>query len=67
MEASFTTGTAYIEGINNIYEFSCGELSGWMYCVNGEYPNVGCSDYKIKDGDNIEWYYTCDLGEDLKN
>ena len=50
MEASFTTGTAYIEGINNIYEFSCGELSGWMYCVNGEYPNVGCSDYKIKDG-----------------
>ena len=38
-----------------------------MYCVNGEYPNVGCSDYKIKDGDNIEWHYTCDLGEDLKN
>ena len=67
MEASFTTGTAYIEGINNIYEFSCGELSGWMYCVNGEYPNVGCSNYKVQPGDSIEWHYTCDLGEDLKN
>jgi hypothetical protein len=67
MEASFTGSSAYIEGISNLYEFSCGELSGWMYCVNGEYPNVGCSEYQIKNGDEIEWHYTCDLGEDLKN
>lgn len=67
MEASFTGSSAYIEGIDNLYEFSCGELSGWMYCVNGEYPGVGCSEYDIKDGDEIEWHYTCDLGEDLKN
>lgn len=55
----------YIEGINNLYEFDCGELSGWMYCVNGWYPNYGCSRYQVKDGDVIEWHYTCDLGEDL--
>lgn len=67
MEASFTGSSAYIEGIDNFYEFSCGDLSGWMYCVNGEYPNVGCSEYQVKDGDEIEWHYTCDLGEDLKN
>lgn len=66
MEASFAAKTAYVEGINNIYEFSCGKLSGWMYEVNGEYPNVGCSDYKVKDKDVIEWHYTCNLGEDLK-
>lgn len=23
--------SAYIEGIHNLYEFDCGELSGWMY------------------------------------
>ena len=67
MEASFTGSSAYIEGIDNIYEFSCGELSGWEYCVNGEYSNTSCSEYKVKDGDVIEWHYTCNLGEDLKN
>lgn len=55
----------YIEGINNIYEFDCGELSGWMYKVNGWFPNYGCSRYMLQDGDIIEWVYTCDLGRDV--
>ena len=33
--------SAYIEGIANLYEYDCGPLSGWMYKVNGEYPNYG--------------------------
>ena len=57
--------SAYIEGINNLYEFDCGELSGWMYKVNGWFPNDGCSRYQLKDGDRIEWVYTCDLGADI--
>ena len=57
--------SAYIEGINNIYEFDCGELSGWMYKVNGYFPNYGCSRYLIKNGDKVEWVYTCDLGVDV--
>lgn len=55
----------YIEGINNIYEFDCGELSGWMYRVNGWFPNYGASRYQLEDGDKIEWIYTCDLGRDI--
>lgn len=55
----------YIEGIHNLYEFDCGELSGWMYKVNGWFPNYGCSRYLLKDGDVIEWIYTCDLGRDI--
>lgn len=66
MEVSFTGKSAYVEGIDNVYEFSCGELSGWMYSVNGEYSQVSCSDYRVKDGDEIQWHYTCDLGEDVK-
>ena len=58
-------GSVYIRGINYLYEFSCGPLSGWMYRVDGEYPNFGCSKYELKDGQNIEWIYTCDLGEDV--
>lgn len=58
-------GSVYVQGIHYLYEFSCGPLSGWMYRVDGEYPNFGCSKYELKDGQNIEWIYTCDLGEDV--
>lgn len=57
--------SVYVEGINHLYEFSAGSLSGWMYKVNGVYPNYGCSQYTLKDGDVIEWHYTVDLGRDL--
>ena len=57
--------SVYIEGIANIYEFDCGELSGWMYKVNGSFPEYGCSKYTLKNGDVIEWMYTCDLGADI--
>ncbi len=57
--------SAYIEGIHNLYEFDCGELSGWMYKVNDWFPNYGCSRYQLKDGDTICWVYTCDLGADV--
>ena len=67
MEAEWTPmyNSAYIEGIHNLYEFDCGALSGWMYKVNGWYPNYGCSRYQLKDGDVVEWRYTCDLGSDV--
>jgi len=67
MESSWTPvyNSAYIEGINNLYEFDCGELSGWMYRVNGWYPNYGCSRYQLADGEKVEWRYTCDLGNDV--
>lgn len=57
--------SVYIKGINYLYEFSCGPLSGWMYRVDGEFPNYGCSKYELKDGQVIEWVYTCDLGRDV--
>ncbi|MDR1604391.1 MAG: DUF4430 domain-containing protein [Gracilibacteraceae bacterium] len=57
--------SAYIEGINNLYEFDAGELSGWMYSVNGWFPNYGSSRYRLQPGDTVEWVYTCDLGDDV--
>lgn len=57
--------SAYIEGIANLYEFDCGPLSGWVYSVNGVFPNYGCSKYTLKDGDQVLWQYTCDLGADV--
>ena len=59
-------GGSYIEGIANLYEFDCGELSGWKYRVNGTYPGYSCSAYKLKKGDIVEWVYALDL-EDIKD
>jgi len=57
--------SAYIEGINNIYEFDVGERSGWMYSVNGYFPNYGSSRCILQDGDVVKWLYTCDRGDDI--
>lgn len=65
MEYGGGSGSEYIEGIGYLYEFSCGRGSGWNYRVNGEYPGVGCGQYKPSDGDEIEWLYTCDFGRDI--
>lgn len=67
MEATYTPAynSAYVEGINQLYEFDCGELSGWMFCINGWFPNYGSSKYQVSDGDVIEWVYTCNLGKDV--
>lgn len=55
----------YISSIANISEQSHGDLSGWVYFVNGSMPSVGCREYFPKDGDVIEWHYTKDLGKDI--
>lgn len=56
----------YIEGINHLYEFDCGFESGWMYKVNGWFPNYGCSAYELQGGEEIVWCYTCTgLGTDV--
>ena len=67
MEASWTPmyNSAYVEGINNLYEFDVSQGSGWMYRVNGWFPNYGCSRYALQNGDVVEWLYTCDLGNDV--
>ena len=67
LEASWTPAyhTAYVQGIGQLYEFDCGQGSGWVYSVNGTVPGTGCSGYYPKGGDVIRWMYTCDYGNDV--
>ena len=56
----------YVEGINYLYEFDCGAESGWMFKVNGWFPNYGASAYVMQEGDDMVWCYTCiGLGVDV--
>jgi len=57
--------SSYVEAINNIYEFDAGDLSGWMFQVNGIFPGLGASQHLLNPGDSIEWIYTLDLGRDI--
>lgn len=55
----------YVAGIQYLYEFDFGDLSGWMYLVNGQTASMGCDQYVLQDGDTITWCYTCSMGCDL--
>ncbi len=57
--------SAYIEGIGNLYEFDGGDLSGWLYRINGIRPTYGCSQYQVKKDDKIEFFYTCDFTAEM--
>lgn len=65
MEASGAQGLMYVHGIGNIYEFDFGDLSGWVYSVNGERLSVGCGQYVLQPGDRVEWRYTLEMGQDF--
>ena len=55
----------YVRGLAYLYEFDAGDISGWMYYVNGESPSVMSGEYTLTAGDTVEWLYTCELGRDL--
>lgn len=57
--------SVYIQGLNHIYEFDAGSESGWMYSVNGIFPNYGMSAYKIKPNARLRMAYTVNLGCDV--
>ncbi|WP_186668153.1 DUF4430 domain-containing protein [Sporosarcina sp. BP05] len=57
--------TAYVEGMGNVYEFDRGQGSGWMYRVNGIFPDRGAGAVSLLAGDRVEWLYTTNLGVDL--
>ncbi len=57
--------SVYVKGISNVYEYDGGDLSGWMYSVNGVFPTAACSEYILENGDEVRWMYTCDLGRDI--
>lgn len=41
-----------------VAEFSKGPNSGWVFRVNGEFPDVAMRDYQLSDGDVIEVLFT---------
>ena len=57
------SSSGYVRMISGLSEFDCGAYSGWMYKVNGVLPSVSTKSYPLKDGDKVEFVYTCKMGD----
>ena len=57
-------GTVYIESLTRngvtLGEFDNGNLSGWMYTLNGTHPDLGVAQQFLENGDRIVFHYTDD-------
>ncbi len=51
----------YVTTVRGLGEFSNGPNSGWMYTLNGAYPDLGVSEQTVKNGDVIVFHYTDDF------
>lgn len=58
-EYSKVYSSTYVKGIGYLYEKMAGDMSGWLYLVNGKTANVGASRYTVNEGDTVSWTYTC--------
>ncbi len=65
MEFRGSGALGYVEGIDNLYELDEGPESGWLFSVNGEFPDKSAGAYTLKPGDSVEWRYTLDGGKDV--
>ncbi len=48
----------YVSSIDGLAEFDRGPKSGWLYSVNGIYPDKSAGVYDLKENDVVEWKYT---------
>lgn len=51
-------GGNYISEINGLAQFDNGQLSGWMYSINGSHPDYGIAEQGVRSGDKIVFHYT---------
>lgn len=62
---SYQAKGSYVQAVikpdgTKVAEFSKGPNSGWVFRVNGEFPDVAMQDCRLSDGDVIEVFFTAD-------
>ena len=54
----------YFPMIGGLSNTDRGPASGWLYMVNGAAAQVSCSEFLLRDGDSVTWFFTDDYGRD---
>jgi|GEM_PF-2285060 len=62
---SVVSNNGFVVSINGFGAFDDGPLSGWMYRVNGVFPDIAANQFTLQNGHRIEWVFTRDLGDDV--
>ena len=62
---AYEIGDGYFSSVNSLKEGACGDMSGWLYSVNGEMPMTSADEYVLEAGDLVKLEYSCDFGADL--
>ena len=62
---SYEAKGSYVQAVikpdgTKVAEFSKGPNSGWVFRVNGEFPDVAMQDCRLSDGDVMEVFFTAD-------
>lgn len=55
--------SAFIDG--ELGEFNFSRMSGWMYCLNNVFPNVGFADTYLSEGDVVRVQFTVGYGSEI--
>ncbi len=53
----------YVQGINGLAGGDFGDMSGWMFEVNGEMAEVAASELELEPGDVVTWLYVTEFTE----
>lgn len=61
--STFADKNSYV--VDSLGEFDFANGSGWMYSVNGDFPNYGFSDAYFLDGDVVRIRFTLNYGKDI--
>lgn len=60
---SIASSSGYVRSIGGLSERDCGAQSGWLYRINGEFPNYSSKYCELQAGDVLEFLYTCSPGD----
>ena len=63
VNASDTEYGMYVQGINGLAGGDFGDMSGWMFEVNGEMAEVAASELELESGDVVTWLYVTEFTE----
>lgn len=58
VQASESQYGMYIESVAGLENGAFGEMSGWVYEVNGEAAMVAADAYELADGDSVAWTFS---------
>ena len=61
----FVENGGMVSEINGLGSGQAGEMSGWLFTINDEFPMDAVDQLTLNEGDEILFAYTCDGGEDL--